>query len=84
MANADELERRPIGERTKAALAVKKAHGTRLGRPRQTRTPAVASVDCGSNPIQYPEGAGAACAWRSSVERLGAACSLQRTLNLKK
>ncbi|MHB1987237.1 MAG: recombinase family protein [Acidimicrobiales bacterium] len=29
-----ELERRLIGERTKAALAVKKAQGMRLGRPR--------------------------------------------------
>ena len=29
-----ELERRLIGERTKAALAVKKAQGVRLGRPR--------------------------------------------------
>ena len=29
-----ELERRLIGERTKAALAVKKAQGVKLGRPR--------------------------------------------------
>jgi len=29
-----ELERRLIGERTKAALAVKKAQGIKLGRPR--------------------------------------------------
>jgi len=29
-----ELERRLIGERTKAALAVKRAQGVRLGRPR--------------------------------------------------
>lgn len=29
-----ELERRMIGERTKSALAVKRASGTRLGRPR--------------------------------------------------
>ncbi len=29
-----ELERRLIGERTKAALAIKRAQGTRLGRPR--------------------------------------------------
>ena len=36
MANAAELERRLIGERTKAALAAKKARGERLGRRRQT------------------------------------------------
>jgi DNA invertase Pin-like site-specific DNA recombinase len=36
MANAAELERRLIGERTKAALAAKKARGGRLGRKRQT------------------------------------------------
>ena len=30
-----ELERKMIGERTKAALAVKRAQGTRLGRPQQ-------------------------------------------------
>jgi DNA invertase Pin-like site-specific DNA recombinase len=30
-----ELERKLIGERTKAALAVKRAQGTRLGRPRK-------------------------------------------------
>jgi DNA invertase Pin-like site-specific DNA recombinase len=29
-----ELERRLIGERTKAALAVKRAQGVKLGRPR--------------------------------------------------
>jgi DNA invertase Pin-like site-specific DNA recombinase len=36
MANAAELERRLIGERTKAALAAKKARGGRLGRKRRT------------------------------------------------
>lgn len=29
-----ELERRLIGERTKAALAIRRSHGVRLGRPR--------------------------------------------------
>jgi DNA invertase Pin-like site-specific DNA recombinase len=36
MANAAELERRLIGERTKAALAAKKARGGRLGPKRKT------------------------------------------------
>lgn len=34
-----ELERRLIGERTRAALAVKKAQGVRLGRPRELPDP---------------------------------------------
>jgi len=34
MANVAELERQMIGERTRVALAAKKAQGTRLGRPR--------------------------------------------------
>jgi len=42
MANAAELERRLVGERTRAALAIKKAElakkGERLGRPRTTPT----------------------------------------------
>jgi DNA invertase Pin-like site-specific DNA recombinase len=35
MASVAEWERRTIGERTAAALAVKKANGVRLGRPRE-------------------------------------------------
>lgn len=38
MATFAQLERRLIGERTKAALAAKKAQGTRLGRPRMVST----------------------------------------------
>ncbi|MGH3806453.1 MAG: recombinase family protein [Pseudonocardiaceae bacterium] len=34
-----ELERRPIGERTKAALAVKRAQNVTLGRPYRRRWP---------------------------------------------
>jgi DNA invertase Pin-like site-specific DNA recombinase len=39
-----ELERKLIGERTKAALAQKKAAGVRLGRPRSLPAPVVARV----------------------------------------
>ena len=39
-----ELERRLIGERTKAALAVRKAQGVRLGRPRNLPTDVVSRI----------------------------------------
>jgi len=39
-----ELERRLIGERTKAALAVKKAQGVKLGRPRTLAPEVVARI----------------------------------------
>jgi len=39
-----ELERRLIGERTKAALAVKKAQGVKLGRPRVLSSDVVARI----------------------------------------
>lgn len=40
MAVFAQLERRPIGQRTRDALAAKRAQGVRLGRPRQL-SPAV-------------------------------------------
>ena len=39
-----ELERKLIGERTKAALAVKRAQGIRLGRPRQLTSEVVERI----------------------------------------
>ena len=44
MGGVAEWERRVIGERTKAALAVKKAQGTRLGGPVTTPQPIRARV----------------------------------------
>ena len=61
MANAAELERRLIGERTKAALAAKKAQGTRLGRPRETPDWLVSRV--------LAERVGG-CTWQSIADRL--------------
>jgi DNA invertase Pin-like site-specific DNA recombinase len=41
-----ELERRLIGERTKAALAVKKTQGVKLGRPRTLPAEVVECIQC--------------------------------------
>jgi len=63
LANAAEFERRQIGERTRVALAAKKARGERLGRPRQTPQELVDRVvrerDDGST-------------WRAIADRLNA------------
>jgi DNA invertase Pin-like site-specific DNA recombinase len=40
-----QLERRMISERTKAALAVKKAQGVKLGRPRTTQSDVIARIE---------------------------------------
>jgi DNA invertase Pin-like site-specific DNA recombinase len=83
LANAAEFERRQIGERTRVALAAKKARGERLGRPRLTPQNLVDRVvrerDAGStwqavadrlNEDGVPTQRGGA-AWRvSTVQRL--------------
>jgi DNA invertase Pin-like site-specific DNA recombinase len=44
MRGVDELERALISDRTKAALAIKRAHGIRLGRPSTLPTEVVARI----------------------------------------
>ena len=77
-----ELERRLIGERTKAALAVRKAQGVRLGRPRNLPTDVVsrivesrrsgatwATIASGLNTDRVPTAQGGKC-WYPATVRL--------------
>jgi DNA invertase Pin-like site-specific DNA recombinase len=77
-----ELERRLIGERTKAALAVRRAQGVRLGRPRNLPTDVVsrivesrrsgatwAAIASGLNTESVPTAQGGKC-WYPATVRL--------------
>ena len=77
-----ELERRLIGERTKAALAVRKAQGVRLGRPRNLSSDVVsrivesrrsgatwAAIASGLNTDSVPTAQGGKC-WYPATVRL--------------
>jgi DNA invertase Pin-like site-specific DNA recombinase len=60
MASANQFERRLIGQRTKDALAVKRAQGVRLGRPRlmpeELRARIVAEREAGASFASIAEG----------------------------
>ena len=77
-----ELERRLIGERTKAALAVRRAQGVRLGRPRSLSEDVVSRIVAsrrsgatwsaiagGLNEEGVPTGQGGRC-WYPATVRL--------------